>query len=216
MKNKIIRFEDYFLDRNANKYTFVWKKSVERYKKALIEKINKLFEEIDKLNKDEEMKKEIDKINKKEITKEKLIELKEVINKSLKENPDKELSKISKKIENDYLPRLDKYEKYESILGERNSFSKTDKDATFMRMKEDHMKNGQLKAAYNVQIGTENQFILNYSIHQNPADTTTLIPHFEEMKEEMKEEIDTKPKNVIADAGYGSEENYEYLKKEGI
>ena len=65
------------------------------------------------------------------------------------------------------------------ICGERNSFSKTDKDATFMRMKEDHMKNGQLKPGYNVQMATENQFILFYSIHQRPTDTRCFIPHME-------------------------------------
>ncbi len=218
IKNGYIRFENYFLDgtkveANANKYTFVWKKSTEKYKKALIDKINKLFEDIDNLNKEEGLKTKIkDGKNKTEITKEKLNAVKELINESIKVNPDKELSKISKTIEKDYLPRLEKYERYEDILGNRNSFSKTDPDATFMRMKEDHMMNGQLKAGYNVQIGTEDQFILNYSIHQKPTDTTTMIPHFEE----LKNEIEIKPENVIADAGYGSEENYEYLKKEKI
>ena len=77
-----------------------------------------------------------------------------------------------------------------------------------MRMKDDYMKNGQLKPAYNVQITTENQFILNYSIHQKPGDTTTLIPHLKL----MKDLIGFIPKNIIADAGYGSQENYQYLK----
>lgn len=76
-----------------------------------------------------------------------------------------------------------------------------------MRMKEDHMKNGQLKPAYNVQISTEDQFILNYTIHQKPGDTTTLIPHLNI----MRERIGLIPPNIIADAGYGSLENYEFL-----
>ncbi|WP_225999578.1 hypothetical protein [Paenibacillus sp. BJ-4] len=62
----------------------------------------------------------------------------------------------------DLLPRLQKYEHQIQTAGERNSYSKTDPDATFMRMKEDHMRNGQLKPGYNVQIGTENQFALGY------------------------------------------------------
>ena len=76
------------------------------------------------------------------------------------------LRKPLKLICTNLLPHMDKYKQYYEILSDRNSFSKTDHDATFMRMKDDHMKNGQLKAAYNVQMATENQFILSYSIHQ--------------------------------------------------
>lgn len=110
------------------------------------------------------------------------------------------------------LPRLQKYEEQEAILGERNSFSKTDPDATFMRMKEDHMGNGQLKPAYNVQLGTENQFILGYSLHQRPTDTRCLIPHLER----VKQQAGMIPPTVVADAGYGGEENYAYLEREGL
>lgn len=88
--------------------------------------------------------------------------------------------------------------------------SKTDPDATFMRMKEDHMKNGQLKPGCNVQIGTENQSVVGYSVHTSPIDTTCLKEHLEEVKKAWG----TLPKKVIADAGYGSEENYEYLKEQ--
>lgn len=61
-------------------------------------------------------------------------------------------------------------------FGNRNSFSKTDTDATFMRVKEDPMLNGQLKPAYNLQIATSNQFITGYQLFPNPTDTRTLIP----------------------------------------
>ena len=74
---------------------------------------------------------------------------------------------------------MEKYEQQLQILGDRNSYSKTDPDAVFMRMKDDHMKNGQLKPAYNAQISTENQFITQYSIHQTTADTVTLASHLE-------------------------------------
>ena len=63
-------------------------------------------------------------------------------------------------------------------LATRNSYSKTDTDATFMRMKDDYMKNGQLKAGYNVQIATEGQYALAYSVFHNPTDTRTLDRHF--------------------------------------
>lgn len=78
-----------------------------------------------------------------------------------------------------------------------------------MRMKEDAMLNGQLKAGYNIQMGTENRYIIGYSIHEKTDDTTTLIPH----QEEMKAQIGTLPKNIITDTGYGSEENYAYLEQ---
>lgn len=81
-----------------------------------------------------------------------------------------------------------------------------------MRMKEDHMKNGQLKAGYNIQVGTQNQFILNYSLHQRAGDTSCLQEHLEKFREKMGEY----PEALVADAGYGSEENYAYLEKRKI
>ena len=112
-----------------------------------------------------------------------------------------------KTVETDYLPRKKKYEKAKRICGKRNSYSKTDPDATFMRMKEDHMLNGQLKPGYNVQVGTENGFVVGYDIFPNPTDTKTLKPH---LRRQAKR-LGVRPKVVIADAGYGGEENYRYL-----
>ncbi len=102
-----------------------------------------------------------------------------------------------KLIRENFLPRLAKYKEQNKIFGDRNSYSKTDKDATFMRMKEDHMKNGQLKPEYNVQMGTENQFILFYTIHQRPTDTRCFIPHLEQLASTSL----SIPKTVVADAG---------------
>jgi hypothetical protein len=98
------------------------------------------------------------------------------------------------------------YKEENETFGERNSYLKTDKDATFMRMKEDHMKNGQLKPGYNVQMGTENQFILFYTIHQRPTDTRCFISHMWKLAASSLR----MSKTVIADTGYGSEENYVY------
>jgi hypothetical protein len=123
----------------------------------------------------------------------------------------KKLKKEIKTIENDYLPRKKKYEKAKRICGKRNSYSKTDPDATFMRMKEDHMRNGQLKPGYNVQIGTENGFVVGYDLFPNPTDTKTLKPH---LRRQAKR-LGVKPKVVIADAGYGGQENYAYLENKG-
>ena len=81
-----------------------------------------------------------------------------------------------------------------------------------MRMKEDHMRNGQLKPAYNVQLSSNNQFVVNYSLHQNPTDTTTLKSHLDNFYSLYQRNPDT----LTADAGYGSEENYLLLDKRKI
>ena len=124
-----------------------------------------------------------------------------------------QLAKGIQQLAEEYLPRLKKYEEQAAVLGERNSYSKTDHDATFMRMKEDHMHNGQLKAGYNIQIGTEEQFVVGFSLHQRPGDPGCLIPHLEETKQQRG---GRQPKKAIADSAYGSEENYAYLEREGI
>lgn len=221
---KLIELKDYFLDgtkieANANKYTWVWGKSTKRYKSTLLKQVKALLVEIDEENdaedqhykdKDLEEMGEDAKIDSEDLEK-KVKELDERLAED-EENNDKQLQKAVKKIKDDYLPRLQKYEEQEQKLGNRNSYSKTDPDATFMRMKEDHMKNGQLKPAYNVQIGTENQFIVGYSIHQKTTDTSCLKSHLDTIKHHLKRY----PNTIIADAGYGSEENYVLLEKEHI
>ena len=94
---------------------------------------------------------------------------------------------------------------------ERSSYSKTDTDATFMRMKEDHMKNGQLKPAYNVQISTNKQFIASYSIHQKTTDTTTLIPHLEQHEKDLSE----KPEVVTADGRIRKRRKLSGIRRQG-
>jgi hypothetical protein len=103
--------------------------------------------------------------------------------------------------------RVRRYQVQEEILQERNSFSKTDPDATFMRTKDDVLNKGQLKPCYNIQISTENQIVTHYSVHQSPTDPNTFIEHlngYQSLYGEL-------PKTVIADAAYGSEENYDFL-----
>jgi transposase len=117
-----------------------------------------------------------------------------------------------KKLEEDCLPRQKKYEDQERKLAGRNSYSKTDVDATFMRMKDDHMKNGQLKPGYNLQMGTEGQFVVGFSVHQRPGDPGCLVSHLKG----VKEKLGRLPKNVIADSAYGSEENYAYINQEQV
>jgi hypothetical protein len=83
----------------------------------------------------------------------------------------------------------------------RNSCSKTDPEAAFMRMKEKHMKNGQLKG-YDVRLSTRNQCIVHFGLRQNPTDTTTLIPQFES----IRSCYGYLPETMTADAGHGSDE----------
>lgn len=212
-----VKLEHYFVDgtkieANANRYTFVWGKAVANQKAKLQEKVKALFENIEELERAEEQEHggaDLAELGEStELTSEKLAAAVERLEAVLEEKPEaKPVKRAVRQIRRDYLPRLKKYEEQQAILGDRNSFSKTDPDATFMRMKEDHMRNGQLKPGYNVQIGTENQFIVGYSLHQRPTDTRCLIPHLEQ----VEASIGTLPKSVVADAGYGGEENYAYL-----
>jgi transposase len=106
-----------------------------------------------------------------------------------------------------YLSRQKKYDDYNHSFGDRNSFSKTDRDATFMRMKEDHMRNGQLKPAYNAVIGVDSEYIVGAMISQERGDSKTLIPFLERYGSGYR--------NITGDAGFESEENYTYLEKSG-
>lgn len=214
-----IKLENYFLDgtkieANANKYSFVWKKSVEKNKARLGDKVKKLFEDIEKLNEEEDEKYGEDPVDGNlngPIDSKKLEQkIKELNEKLAGKKENKDIKKAVEVLEEDCLERLKKYEEYEEKFGERNSFSKTDPDATFMRMKEDHMRNGQLKPAYNIQIGTEGQFVVGFSAHQRRSDTGCLPEHLEKLKETLGGRL---PENIVADSGYGSEENYRYIEE---
>jgi len=137
----------------------------------------------------------------------------ESINEAIKDKQvDKKIKQKLNYAKRNWPQNMAKYKEQEKTMGDRNSFSKTDPDATFMRMKDDHMRNGQLKAGYNWQISTSNQYIVNYDIFHNPTDTLTLPDHLNAYKELYNQS----PNVVVADAGYGSEQNYEYLEKEEV
>lgn len=191
------------LEANANKYSFVWKKSTKNYNKKLDDKVKEMYHTQIKPYVEEDIIEE-----KQELTVEDIKELSEEIEKTIDKIEDKQevkkLTKIKKQLDTDFIPRKKKYSTYLEKLGERNSFSKTDEDATFMRTKDDHMKNGQLKACYNLQIATENQYTLAYKLYQTPGDTRTLLPFLNSMSKKILAPL----KNIVADAGYGSEENY--------
>lgn len=189
----------------SNRYSFVWRGSVEKNKVKLESKIQDVLTEIES-----QIKQDQSELAKEQCTKSiDSLALKEKVAQLNKHRAElsKPVTKQLKQLQEEYLPRLEKYELQLDTLGARNSYSKTDTDATFMRMKEDHMKNGQLKPAYNTQISTENQFITHYTIAQTSTDTTTLINHLETFEQTYAQQS----KEVVADAGYGSEENYLYL-----
>ena len=109
--------------------------------------------------------------------------------------------------------RLMEYKECFEIMGkDRNSYSKTDLEATFMRMKEDHMLNGQLKPAYNVQIAVENYFIIHGYVSNDRTDYRTLIPVLKKHRDAFGDTLEA----VTADSGYCSEKNLLYLKENGI
>ena len=198
------------IEAKSNRYTFVWRKSVEKNKEKLEVKVNRILQDIENSIQSDNQEVNTDELPQKidsDGLKKRLSEL----NRKLKE-PTKSQAKELKKLQEEHLPKLEEYEQKLEILGDRNSYSKTDTDATFMRLKDDHMQNGQLKPAYNVQISTENQFITHASIHQKPSDTTTLRPHLDGFEAAYQ----TQSKEVVADAGYGSEENYVMLKNKDI
>jgi len=199
------------LEANANKYSFVWGKSIQTRKEKIFDQINELWDYAAKVS-----EKELTDLRPhtyEEVSSERVIETIEEINQAIgKKKIDKKVrSKISR-VKKAWPTQLRKYESSEKLLAGRNSYSTTDPGSTFMRMKDDHMQNGQLKPGYNWQISTNNQMIVNYSIHQTAGDTTTLIDHIEGYHNLYK----MYPQALTADAGYGSHENYKYAEENDI
>lgn len=193
----------------ANKYTFVWRGSVEKYDARLKAKTEALLRQIEQNHAIENQENPVpEELTAEEVTK-RVERIKEKVD---ADNLGKEERKALKQIETDSVPRMNRYREQLETMGTRNSYSKTDPDATFMRMKENAMLNGQLKPGYNVQISTENQFITNFGIYQRPTDTLTMISYLES----FKARYGMQSEEIVADSGYGSEENYEYMFSNGM
>ena len=199
------------IEANANRYTFVWGRSIKTHREKIKRQLKELWAYAESIAREELKNNEPEDFE--HIDAEKVRQTIDNIDKALsgKEVDKKRKQKLNYARRN-WPKNLDKYDEQEKQMGDRNSISKTDPDATFMRMKEDHMLNGQLKPAYNWQISTQEQFILGYTIHQTTTDTTTLQPHMESLEETLGQ----MPEILVADAGYGSEENYEYLESNGV
>ena len=187
----------------ANRYSFVWRGSVEKWQEKLRRRIIKHF----KLNKNQSPSKVLEVV-------------KIVFNKVSQECIDKKINfvfgqgkrkhQLQREYEmiKDWKSKLEKYQNHLKIMGEhRNSYSKTDHDATFMRMKEDHMRNGQLKPAYNIQLASASGFIIGENVSDHPSDMNTLKSFLNKLLKNYPNKLN----KIVADAGYESEENYVFL-----
>ena len=198
-----IRYEHLFIDgtkieANANKYSFVWKKSTNKYESRTLEKLEKLTAELSR---------KYGVLEAGDL----LPELEKRMKAPYVHGRGHRKSELQRDIEQlrELEAKKTKYAAYQETFHGRNSFSKTDPDATFMHMKEDHMRNAQLKPGYNIQFGIEGEYITGVTVSSERSDQLTLIPFMEKLKDNGIEYAD-----VTADAGYESEENYSYF--EGI
>ena len=195
----------------ANKYTFVWKRATETNKAKLEKNVKAVLEEVEKILDIEQREAE----NEHPMTADEMQQRTDRILERMKERKEsltKQQKKAVEKIADESVGKMREYEEKLDILGERNSYSKTDPEATFMRMKEDAMNNGQTKPGYNIQISTENQYITNYGAFWRPTDQGTLIPYLESFENRYGKQS----KTAVADSGYGSEMNYEWMENHDI
>ena len=199
------------IEANANRYSFVWGGTVNRSRQRIKEQLKELWNYTQQVAAEElqdTQPREFEEIDAQQVS-ETIQRIDQALRGKSIPRPIRKKIQYAKRC---WAKNMDKYEQQGTILGKRRSYSKTDQEATFMPMKEDLKGKGQLKPAYNLQISTSDQFILNYSIHQTTNDITTLRPHLEE----FRVLYDRGPEALCADAGYGSEENYTYLEKEDI
>jgi len=197
------------VEANANRYSFVWKKATTKFEAKLDIKIEKLREKLSTdypflIKADMELNDCLSALHAHAIENE-IIFVK---------GKGRRKTQIQRDIEllTEYKEKKAKYTGYNDTFKGRNSFSKTDKDATFMRMKDDHMKNSQLKPGYNWQIGVEGEYIVGADISSERSDMLTLLP----LLDRMEEGIGERHESVTTDAGYESEENYKGLAERGM
>ena len=201
-----IAYEHLFVDgtkieANANRYTFVWRKRVEKGIAKLADKQKELTNELrtrfafalGATKKPEEMLSQLQKLAKEQ-------EISFVHGSGKRKT---QLQRDTEALEA-LLGKSREYAEHMENLGKRNSYSKTDHSATFMRMKDDHMQNGQLKPGYNVQLGIEAEYIVGVDVSSDLNDTHALLP----LVERMEEKGGIKHRDVTTDSGYETEETY--------
>lgn len=193
----------------ANKYTFVWKKAVTKNMEKLFLKITELVEVCETAYGLKVVYNGKISLRTLKRLRKKLYRIKMEEGIVFVYGTGKRKTALQKSLEQleGYIERMKRYIKNLHVCGERNSYSKTDPDATFMRMKEDAMLNGQLKPAYNVQHGVDAEYITWVDISSHPTDPLTLIPFLKDMEGHLP----FKYEEITADAGYESEENYVFI-----
>lgn len=202
------------IESKANKYTFVWRGSVEKFQDKLNKKITKQLNDMNKRYQATDIcfsvyeTYDIEYLSK---IKEFLMTEIKVENIKLVQGKGKHKTALQRDYDkiSEYLTKLNEYKNHLDKMGtDRNSYAKTDPSATFMHMKEDYMRNSQLKPGYNLQIGVCDEYILHADIFSERSDYKTLIPFLEGYKNHYQ----NYPKYPVADAGYGGLNNYRYLK----
>ena len=200
------------LEACANKYTFIWKKSVGKWEEKMFVKME---DAVELLNREYMKSFHISKENRS-------VDLQGIVD-HLKDyclaqdvifvhgrGKRKSVHQRYLELFQRFLDRQLLYDLHHSRFGSRNSYSKTDVDATFMHMKDDHMRNAQLKPGYNVQIGVDSEYIVAADIFQDRNDVWTLVPFLKH----MEKQLGFRYSSVTADSGYESEEAYDYLKEQ--
>lgn len=211
-----IDLRHYFVDgtkiaADANRHTPVWRKNTKRHKERLQHQIKEHLDYIDKLTENEN--KEYGDHDLEElgdhttITSTSINELAEKLRKRIEKAESPRNRRALKKLTTTMLPKLQQYEQQEALLAGRNSYSRTDPDATFFRT-----ATGELLPMYNVMTGTQNQFVVHYSIHQKASETDQFISHLRGAAARFGQY----PQAVVGDAAYGSEDNYRFLEANTI
>lgn len=215
-----IKMENYFCDgstfsADANRHGMIWRKNAERYKTGAEEKCRELFRQIDELNAAEDKQHgdtdlEERGVLAKEVTgetiRQQVDKLDSIISSAVSGKKQRKAASLKKQLREKQQKIADHQQQIETA-GQRSGYSKTDEDATALRM-----KNGELLPAYNVLAGCEDQFIVNISVHQNSNDATCFPRHMEKLEQHNPE----LPQAVIADAIFGTEQNYELLENKQV
>ena len=213
ISGKTIFIDGTKIESAANKYTFVWKRAITKNQARLYTKLTSFVAECEELYGIRTVYHDQISIHTLKRLKKQLCRVKVQEGIVFVHGIGRRKTQLQKSLEqlDQYLEKLKEYTKKLYTLGDRNSYSKTDPDATFMRMKEDAMLNGQLKPAYNLQHGVDSEYITWIDISAKPTDTGTLIPFLKDMEKHLS----FRYQEIVADAGYESEENYLFLEKNG-
>ena len=207
------------LEANANKYSWVWKKACITSRNRVFTYLTQLITEINTtdlqcFNVEIGTRQEYS-VEYAEYILSEYAKLMNVDTKAFVHGSGKRKTAVQKHYEKleDYTKRLKKYAKHIKICGDnRNSYSKTDQDATFMRNKRDYMGNDQLLPSYNIQTGICDEYIAVLDVQQFTSDMDCFVP----LMEKFNKTYGFYPEYPVADAGYGSYNNYLYCEQKGM